>query len=65
MAKKSPELTFQKHIADFFIRHHGFALLEQAEITDTEHSNAEDHLWAFLKATQQTTLDKGARALSD
>jgi type I restriction enzyme R subunit len=58
MAKRSPELTFQKHIADFFIRHHGYALLEQAEITDTEHSIAEDHLWAFLKATQQTTLDK-------
>lgn len=58
MAKKSPELTFQKHITDFFIRHHGYAQLEQADITDTEHSIAEDHLWAFLKATQQITLDK-------
>lgn len=58
MARKSPELTFQKHIADFFIRHHGYALLEQADITDTEHSIAEDHLWAFLNATQQTALEK-------
>ena len=58
MSKKSPELTFQKHIADFLVRHHGYAVLEQSDITDTEHSIAEDHLWSFLKATQKTTLEK-------
>jgi len=30
----------------------------QADITDTEHAVAEDHLWAFLKATQADTLKK-------
>ena len=27
-------------------------------ISDTEHFIAEDHLWAFLKATQADTLKK-------
>lgn len=50
--KKSPELTFQQHIADFLTRVHGYAVLEQSDITDTEHCLAEDHLWTFLKTTQ-------------
>ena len=60
MAKKQipPELAFQKHIADFLIREHKYGVLEQAEITDTEHFIAEDHLWAFLKATQGEMLNK-------
>jgi type I restriction enzyme R subunit len=58
MAKKSPELTFQKHIADFLKREHKYGVLEQSDITDTEHFIAEDHLWAFLKATQADTLQK-------
>ena len=58
MAKKSPELTFQKHIADFLIREHKYGVLEQSDITDTEHFIAEDQLWAFLKATQADTLKK-------
>ena len=33
-------------------------MLEQSDITDTEHFIAEDHLWAFLKATQADTLQK-------
>jgi type I restriction enzyme R subunit len=33
-------------------------VLEQADITDTEHFIAEDQLWAFLKATQADTLKK-------
>ena len=33
-------------------------MLEQSDITDTEHFIAEDHLWAFLKATQADTLKK-------
>jgi len=56
--KKAPELTFQQHIADFFVREHKYGLLEQADITDTEHCIAEDQLWAFLKATQADTLKK-------
>ena len=59
MAKrKAPELDFQDHIAAYLKREHGYPVLEQAEITDTEHFIAEDHLWAFLTATQKETLDK-------
>ena len=58
MAKreKPPELTYQKHIADYLIREHKYGKLEQTDITDTEHFIAEDLLWAFLKATQGDTL---------
>ncbi|MEW6668145.1 MAG: hypothetical protein AB1512_23285 [Thermodesulfobacteriota bacterium] len=56
--KKAPELNFQEHIAAFITREHGYPILEQAEITDTEHFLAGDHLWDFLKATQKDTLDK-------
>jgi type I restriction enzyme R subunit len=56
--KKPPELTFQEHIADFLVRVHGYGVLEQADITGTEHCIAEDHLWAFLNATQADTLQK-------
>ena len=56
--KKKPELTFQKHIADYLIREHKYGVLEQSDITDTEHFIAEDHLWAFIKATQGDTLKK-------
>ena len=59
MAKrKAPELTFQQHIADFLVREHGYCVLEQSDITDTEHCIAEDQLWAFLTATQGDTLKK-------
>lgn len=33
-------------------------MLEQTDITDTEHIIAEDQLWAFLNATQADTLKK-------
>ncbi|PKN01534.1 MAG: type I restriction endonuclease subunit R [Elusimicrobia bacterium HGW-Elusimicrobia-1] len=56
--KKAPELTFQQHIADFLIREHRYGVLEQVDITDTEHCIAEDHLWAFLRATQADQLNK-------
>ena len=59
--KKAPELTFQQHIADFLVREHKYGVLEQTDITDTEHCIAEDHLWAFLKATQHDTLKKRQR----
>jgi len=56
--KKSPELKFQEHIAAFLNREHQYGVLEQAEITDTVHYIAEDHLWAFLTATQAEQLKK-------
>ena len=56
--KKAPELTFQQHIVDFLVRVHGYGVLEQADITDSEHCIAEDQLWAFLKATQADALKK-------
>jgi type I restriction enzyme, R subunit len=46
--KKAPELTFQQHVADYLVREHKYAVLEQSDITDTEHFIAEDQLWAFL-----------------
>jgi type I restriction enzyme R subunit len=54
---EGPEKKFQRHIADYFIREHRYALLEQDEITDTEYYFAEDHLIAFLKATQKETFE--------
>ena len=56
--KQAPELVFQKHIAKYLVREHGYGVLEQSDITDTEHFIAEDLLWAFLKATQADTLKK-------
>ena len=56
--RKPPELTFQQHIADYLVREHKYGVLEQSDITDTEHFIAEDQLWAFLKATQSDTLKK-------
>ncbi len=56
--KKPPELSFQEHIAGFLMRVHGYGVLEQEEITDSEHCLAEDQLWAFLRATQADTLQK-------
>lgn len=56
--KKAPELTFQKHIAAYLVREHGYGVLEQTDITDTAHFIAEQNLWAFLQATQADTLNK-------
>src|SRR5437660_5229480 len=56
--RKVPELTCQQHIADFLVREHKYGVLEQSDITDTDHCIAEDHLWAFLSATQADTLKK-------
>jgi type I restriction enzyme R subunit len=54
---EGPEKKFQRHIADYFIRAHQYAVLEQDEITDTEYYFAKDHLIAFLKATQKDTFE--------
>ena len=56
--KRKPEITFQTHIAEYLVREHKYGVLEQTDITDTEHFIAEDLLWAFLKATQADTLKK-------
>ena len=64
MPRKPPELVFQKHIADFLIREHGYGVLEQDEITDQEHCIAEDHLWAFLRDSQPETVRKLAEEYS-
>src|SRR3989441_6090665 len=56
--RRKPEIPFQTHIADYLVREHKYGVLEQTDITDTEHFIAEDHLWAFLKATQADTLKK-------
>lgn len=34
---KIPKLTFQQHFADFRVRVHGYGVLAQSDITDTEH----------------------------
>ena len=52
------EIEFQRHIAEFLVREHGYAVLDQEEITDPEYAIAEDHLWAFLKDTQGNTLKR-------
>ncbi|MBW1963258.1 MAG: type I restriction endonuclease subunit R [Deltaproteobacteria bacterium] len=54
---EGPEKKFQRHIADYLIREHQYALLEQDEITNTEYYFAEDHLIAFLKTTQKETFE--------
>ena len=54
---EGPEKKFQRHIADYLVREHKYIILEQAEITDTEHYIAEDHLLAFIKATQKETYE--------
>lgn len=60
----APELKFQKHIADFLVREHGYGVLEQGDIAGNEHFIAEDHLWAFLKDTQPDTVKKLAEGYS-
>ena len=52
---EGPEKKFQRHIGEYLIREHKYAVLEQEEITDTECYFAEDHLIAFLKATQKAS----------
>jgi type I restriction enzyme R subunit len=56
MATTAPELTFQQHIAAFLVHTHHYGLLEQSEITDTDHAIAEDQLWAFLQASQPESI---------
>lgn len=50
---EGPEKKFQRHIFEYLVHKHRYAVLEQTEITDTEYYFAEDHLIAFIKATQK------------
>lgn len=52
-----PEKKFQKHIFEYLVCNHKYAVFEQSEITDTEYYFAEDHLIAFIKATQKETFE--------
>lgn len=54
----SPEKKFQKHIGEYFISKHHFALLEESEITDKEYYIVEDQLLTFIKKTQPETFKK-------
>jgi len=54
---EGPEKKFQRHIKDYFVREHNYAVLEQEEITDPEYYFAEDHLIAFVRATQKKTFE--------
>jgi len=54
---EGPEKKFQRHIGKYLIREHEYAVLEQDDITDTEYYFTEDHLIAFLNATQKETFD--------
>ena len=54
---EGPEKKFQHHIAEYFIRKHRYAVLEQDEITDTEYYFAEDHVISFIKATQKESFE--------
>ena len=56
--RRAPELSFQQHIADYLVREHQYGVLEQSDITDTEHCIAEDDFWAFIKSTQADQLKK-------
>lgn len=55
---EGPEKKFQRHIADYLVRQHRYPALTQVEITDTDFYFAEDHLYAFLKATQSETIER-------
>lgn len=57
MPPLSPELLFQQHVADFLVREHRFAALEQTDI-DPGHGWHADGLWVFLQATQSDALNK-------
>lgn len=59
--QRPPELEFQDHIADFFVRVHEYGKLEQSDVTDTEHFIVEDGLWAFVNATQTETVERLAQ----
>lgn len=54
---EGPEKKFQRHIFEYLVREHKYAVLEQSEVSDSKYYFAEDHLIAFIKATQKETFD--------
>lgn len=56
MAKTNqvPESILQQHIGAYLIRNQSYGVLEQSDITDTEHCIAEDRLRAFLEPRRRT-----------
>ena len=52
------ERLFQNHIADFLQQQHGYGVLEQGDISDRDGYLVEDHLLAFIRATQAETLER-------
>ncbi len=54
---EGPEKKFQRHIAEYLIREHKYAVLEQDDITDTDYYLAEDHLIALpIERIEQAIL---------
>jgi len=62
---EGPEKKFQRHISDFLLREHHYALLTQEDITDTEYYFAENHFYVFLKVTQSDILQRLERDYGD
>lgn len=58
MAKPTPELVFQQHIAHYLTAKHGYGVLTQQDIAHADDGLAEDRLWDFLNATQADSLQK-------
>jgi len=55
---EGPEKKFQRHVANYFLKKHHYALFEEADITDRVHYIAEDHVIGFLRKTQADTFKK-------
>ncbi|MBU4304402.1 MAG: DEAD/DEAH box helicase family protein [Candidatus Omnitrophica bacterium] len=55
---EGPEKKFQRHVGNYFLKKHHFALLEETDITDRTYYIAEEHLIGFLRKTQPETFKK-------
>lgn len=55
---EGPEKKFQRHIGNYFLKKHHFALLEETDISDRTYYIAEEHLIGFLRKTQPETFRK-------
>ncbi len=53
-----PEKKFQKHIASFLEKVHGYIPLTSSDTPDSDWYFLEDHLLAFIRATQKETFQK-------
>jgi len=63
---EGPEKKFQRHIAAYLVREHRYPVLEQADITDTAHFIAEDHLWALVtegSPAKRVELDRPSKGI--